>query len=129
VAAVEPDAGAAVVVDAVFEQGCGSVSLETGGDGGGPLEASCGTALAPSRNGAMLAVSLTGEAPTMRARAVVLAAALVMAPLGAWAADFVAWWEEGFSPQATEAVVEIGAAFEQKTGKDVEIVFQTPRRC
>jgi ABC-type glycerol-3-phosphate transport system substrate-binding protein len=66
------------------------------------------------------------EAPTMRARAVVLAAAIVMAPLGAMAADFVVWWEEGFYPQATEAVAEIGAAFEQKIGKDVEIVFQTP---
>jgi multiple sugar transport system substrate-binding protein len=60
----------------------------------------------------------------MRGRAVVLAAAIVMAPLGAMAADFVVWWEEGFYPQATEAVAEIGAAFEQKIGKDVEIIFQ-----
>jgi multiple sugar transport system substrate-binding protein len=38
----------------------------------------------------------------------------------------VVWWEEGFYPQATEAVAEIVAALEHQTGKDVEIVFQTP---
>ena len=58
----------------------------------------------------------------MRARAVVLAVALVLAPLGARAADLVVWWEKGFYPQEDEAVREIIAAFEQKTGKQVELV-------
>jgi hypothetical protein len=40
---------------------------------------------------------------TMRARAVVLAVAIVLAPLGARAADLVVWWEKGFSPQEDEA--------------------------
>ena len=59
----------------------------------------------------------------MRARAVVLAVAIVLAPLGARAADLVVWWEKGFYPQEDEAVREIIAAFEQKTGKQVELVF------
>ena len=58
----------------------------------------------------------------MRARAVVLAVALVLAPLGAKAADLVVWWEKGFYPQEDAAVLEIVAAFEQKTGKQVELV-------
>jgi multiple sugar transport system substrate-binding protein len=37
-------------------------------------------------------------------------------------ADLVVWWEKGFYPQADEAVAEIVAAFEQKTGKQVELV-------
>jgi ABC-type glycerol-3-phosphate transport system substrate-binding protein len=60
----------------------------------------------------------------MRARAVVLAVAIVMAPLGAKAADLVVWWEEGFYPQEDEAVREVVAAFKQETGKQVELVFQ-----
>jgi hypothetical protein len=32
----------------------------------------------------------------MRSRAVILAVAIVMAPLGARGADLVVWWEEGF---------------------------------
>jgi ABC-type glycerol-3-phosphate transport system substrate-binding protein len=62
----------------------------------------------------------------MRSRAVVLGAALVMAPLGARGADMIVWWEQGFYPQADEAIREIIAAFEQQTGKHVEIVFQPP---
>ena len=53
---------------------------------------------------------------------VLIVAAIVMAPLGGNAADLVVWWEEGFYPQADEAVVEIIAAFEQETGKEVELV-------
>ena len=33
------------------------------------------------------------------------------------------WWEKGFYPQEDEAVAEIVAAFEQKTGKEVELVL------
>ena len=56
----------------------------------------------------------------MLVRAVVLAAALVLAPLGAQAADLVVWWEKGFYPEEDQAVRETVAAFEQKTGKKVE---------
>jgi hypothetical protein len=34
----------------------------------------------------------------------------------------VVWWEKGFYAQEDEAVREIVAAFEQKTGKQVELV-------
>ena len=57
----------------------------------------------------------------MRARAVVLAVAIALAPLGARAADLVVWWEQGFNPEEDTAVREIVAAFEQKTGKQVEL--------
>ena len=50
-------------------------------------------------------------------------AALILAPLGAQAADLVVWWEKGFYPEEDEAVREIIAAFEQETGKQVELVF------
>jgi hypothetical protein len=50
----------------------------------------------------------------MRVRAVVLAAALVLAPLGARAADLVVWWEEGFNPEEDTAVRDIIAAAARK---------------
>jgi multiple sugar transport system substrate-binding protein len=49
-------------------------------------------------------------------------AALILAPLGARAADLVVWWEKGFYPQEDEAVRELVAAFEQGSGKLVELV-------
>jgi multiple sugar transport system substrate-binding protein len=58
----------------------------------------------------------------MRRKAIVLAAAVALTPLGARAADLVVWWEQGFYPQADEALAEIVAAFEQRTGKRVELV-------
>jgi multiple sugar transport system substrate-binding protein len=54
---------------------------------------------------------------------VLLAAALVTAPLGASAADLIVWWDQGFYPQEDEAVAEIVAAFEQQSGKQVELAF------
>ncbi len=54
---------------------------------------------------------------------VLLAAALVTAPLSASAADLVVWWEKGYYPEEDEAVAEVVAAFEHKTGKQVELVF------
>ena len=54
---------------------------------------------------------------------VLLVLTLVLAPLGARGADLVVWWEQGFYPQADEAVREIVAAFEQETGKEVELVL------
>jgi ABC-type glycerol-3-phosphate transport system substrate-binding protein len=60
----------------------------------------------------------------MRSRTVALAAMLAIAPLAAKAADLVVWWERGYYAQEDEAVREIVAAFEQETGKQVELVFQ-----
>jgi multiple sugar transport system substrate-binding protein len=60
----------------------------------------------------------------MRSRSVLLAAALVLAPLGAQAADLVVWWEKGYYAQEDDAVREIIAAFEQGSGTQVELVFQ-----
>ena len=51
-----------------------------------------------------------------------VASALLLAPHGARAADLVVWWEKGFYPQEDAAVREIIAAFEQETGKQVELV-------
>jgi hypothetical protein len=61
----------------------------------------------------------------MRGRAVVLAAAIVMAPLGARGADLMAWWNEGYYAEEDAAIREIIAAFERETGKKVELVFQS----
>jgi ABC-type glycerol-3-phosphate transport system substrate-binding protein len=59
----------------------------------------------------------------MRRQALALiAAALMLAPLGARAADLVVWWDKGFYPRADEAVREIVAEFKQQTGKRVELV-------
>jgi multiple sugar transport system substrate-binding protein len=52
----------------------------------------------------------------------VFAAALILAPPSAKAADLVVWWEEGFYPEEDAAVREIMAAFEQETSKQVELV-------
>ncbi len=58
----------------------------------------------------------------MRALAVILVAALTLVPLGVRAADLVVWWEEGFYPEEDQAVAELVAAFEAKTGKSVDLV-------
>jgi multiple sugar transport system substrate-binding protein len=58
----------------------------------------------------------------MRSRAVVLAAALMLASPVAQAADLVVWWEKGFYPQEDEAVREIISVFEQDTGTRVALV-------
>jgi multiple sugar transport system substrate-binding protein len=56
-----------------------------------------------------------------RLRQIVLVGALAVAPLGAQAADLVVWWDKGWYAQEDEAVEEIVAAFEQETGKEVEL--------
>jgi ABC-type glycerol-3-phosphate transport system substrate-binding protein len=61
----------------------------------------------------------------MQRLATVFAATLILAPLGAEGADLVVWWEKGFYPQEDEAIREIIAAFEQETGKEVELVRPT----
>ena len=57
----------------------------------------------------------------MRSRTAVLAAMLAMVPLTAWAADLLVWWDEGYYAEEGAAIVEIIAAFEQETGKDIEL--------
>ena len=59
----------------------------------------------------------------MCSRAIVVLAALILAPFGAQAADLVVWWDEGYYAQEDEAVREIIAAFEQGSGKRVELVL------
>jgi multiple sugar transport system substrate-binding protein len=54
---------------------------------------------------------------------VCLASMLSMVPLGARGADLVVWWEEGQYAEEDEAVREIVAAFEQGSGKQVELVL------
>ena len=63
----------------------------------------------------------------MRGQVVFVALALVLAPLGAKAADLVVWWDEGYYPEEQEAVKETVAAFEQETGKQVKLVFHPSR--
>jgi multiple sugar transport system substrate-binding protein len=55
----------------------------------------------------------------------ILGALLTLVPFGARAADLVVWWEKGFYPQEDQAVREIIKAFEQKTGKQVDLVQPT----
>jgi multiple sugar transport system substrate-binding protein len=52
----------------------------------------------------------------------ILGVFLILTPSLARAADLVVWWEKGFYPQEDQAVREIVDAFEQKTGKQVELV-------
>ena len=56
-------------------------------------------------------------------RAVLLAGVLALvAPPTARSADLVVWWEKGYYAQEDAAIAEIVAAFEQQTGKQVELV-------
>jgi multiple sugar transport system substrate-binding protein len=57
----------------------------------------------------------------MRSRTAVLAAAFFVVPLSAQAADLVVWWDEGYYAEEGDAIAEVVAAFEQKTGKEVEL--------
>ena len=59
----------------------------------------------------------------MRTDAIVLAAILLLTPLGTRAADLLIWWEKGYYAQEDDAIREIVAAFEQETGKQVELVL------
>jgi multiple sugar transport system substrate-binding protein len=49
--------------------------------------------------------------------------ALILAPVGALAADLVVWWDQGYNPEEDAAVREVIAAFEQESGKHAELVF------
>ncbi|HSA81700.1 MAG TPA: ABC transporter substrate-binding protein [Geminicoccaceae bacterium] len=59
----------------------------------------------------------------MRKYAMILVTALIAAPLGAQGADLVMWWDEGWYAEEAEAAAEVVDAFEQETGKQVELVL------
>jgi hypothetical protein len=71
----------------------------------------------------IVAVSAVRGKNIMRSRNAIFAAILAMAPFSAKSADLVVWWEQGFYPEEDKAVRETIAAFEHKTGKQVELVF------
>jgi multiple sugar transport system substrate-binding protein len=50
-------------------------------------------------------------------------AALILAPVGADAADLGVWWDQGYNPEEDAAVREVIAAFEHKSGKHAELIF------
>jgi ABC-type glycerol-3-phosphate transport system substrate-binding protein len=60
----------------------------------------------------------------MRKQVVLLAAALILPSLGAKAAGLVVWWQKGYYNQEDDAIRETIAAFEQETGKQVELVIE-----
>jgi multiple sugar transport system substrate-binding protein len=62
---------------------------------------------------------------TMKRCILTVAAACVFlnTPGSVHAADLTIWWDEGYYPEEDSAVEAVIAAFEQKTGKDVELVF------
>jgi multiple sugar transport system substrate-binding protein len=53
---------------------------------------------------------------------VFFAGALAIAPVGAQGADLAVWWDQGVYPEQDAVVAELISAFEQNTGKDVELV-------
>jgi multiple sugar transport system substrate-binding protein len=61
----------------------------------------------------------------MRVRAVLLAAALALAPLGVRAADLVVWWDKPYYPEEGQALAELIRAFEAKAGLKVELVLHS----
>jgi multiple sugar transport system substrate-binding protein len=59
----------------------------------------------------------------MQMKAAVLATALMLAASSVWAADLVVWWDEGYYAEEDQALRDVIAAFEQESGKEVELVF------
>ena len=53
----------------------------------------------------------------------ILGALLLLAPPGARAADLVVWWPKGYYAEEDTAVRDTIAAFEQDSGKKVELIF------
>jgi multiple sugar transport system substrate-binding protein len=60
----------------------------------------------------------------MWVRAILLAAALMLVPLGVRAADLVVWWDKAYYPAEDQALAELIKTFETKTGHKVELVRQ-----
>jgi multiple sugar transport system substrate-binding protein len=58
----------------------------------------------------------------VQVQAIILAAALALAPLSAQAADLVVWWDEAYYPEEDKALAELAQAFEAKTGLAMEFV-------
>jgi ABC-type glycerol-3-phosphate transport system substrate-binding protein len=56
-------------------------------------------------------------------RFILIAAVLVLAPLGAQAADLVVWRDEPWYAEEEEALAAVVDAFEQESGKQVEVAF------
>jgi multiple sugar transport system substrate-binding protein len=71
----------------------------------------------------MLALHFNHGRRSMCKSAVLLAATLALAPLGARAADLVVWWDKGWYPEEDAALRDVIAAFEQDSGKHVELVL------
>ena len=65
----------------------------------------------------------------MRKHVVILAAALVLVPLGARGADLVVWWDEGYYAEEGDAIAEVIDAFEQKSGTQVELTPSLRKTC
>jgi multiple sugar transport system substrate-binding protein len=59
----------------------------------------------------------------MRSGAIVLAVALVIAPIAARCADLVLSWHKAHHAEEDAALMEVVAAFEQDTGKQVEVTL------
>jgi multiple sugar transport system substrate-binding protein len=59
----------------------------------------------------------------MRRYAFIVAALFITAPVGADAADLVVSWHKGYDAQEDTALREIVAAFEEETGKQVEVTL------
>jgi multiple sugar transport system substrate-binding protein len=59
----------------------------------------------------------------MQSGKVIFAVMLAMVPLGAKGADLVVWWPAGYYAEEDVAIRETIAAFEQDSGKEVEVVL------
>ena len=57
----------------------------------------------------------------MQVRAILLVAALALAPFGTRAADLTVWWNKGFYPEEDEAIRRVAADFEAETGTRIEL--------
>jgi hypothetical protein len=62
----------------------------------------------------------------MRVRAILLAAALALAPLSVRAADLVVWWQTDFYPQEDAPVAELIAAFEPGPTHEISLRSALP---
>ena len=69
------------------------------------------------------------ETILMHRQAIIVAMALMMALLSARGADLVVWWDKGYYAQEEAAARDPSAAFEQKTGSQVELAFHEQREA